>query len=277
MELPRAQLERIVADALNEDIGTGDLTTLYAVSKETRCRAMVVSRCAGVMCGTPVVREVLRQVDADLRMQEQVGEGMRFETGAALIEIEGAAQSILSAERVLLNFLQRMCGIATLTRQYVDAVAGLPVRIADTRKTTPGLRLLEKYAVRTGGGFNHRMGLYDAVMVKDNHIAAAGSITAAVTRLQENVPHTVTITVECETLQDVEEALQAGADILLLDNMSNETRRAAVTLVNGEAVTEASGGITLATVRSIAETGVDILSIGALTHSVPALDLGLDF
>ena len=205
-----------------------------------------------------------------------VTDGSRVVAGMAIGEAIGDAQGILTGERVALNFLQRLSGIATLTAEFVVAVKGTNARIVDTRKTTPGLRALEKYAVLCGGGFNHRMGLFDAVMIKDNHIAAAGGITNAVTMARESIPHTMTITVECESLEQVEEALNAGADILLLDNMQQDTLRSAVNMACGKAILEASGGITLDNVREIAETGVQIISVGALTHSAPALDISLE-
>lgn len=262
--------------ALREDIGTGDVTTLSTVPPEARARGRMVAKAAGVVAGLPVVEEVYRQISPQVVVRPLAAEGARVQPGDALCEIEGPAQAILIGERVALNFLQRLSGIATRTARFVELVAGTGARIVDTRKTTPGLRLLEKYAVRVGGGHNHRMGLYDAVMIKDNHIIAAGGITAAVRRAREAAPHTMTVTVECETLAQVDEALEAGADALLLDNMDNATRAEAVRRAKGRALTEASGGITEGTAREIAKTGVDILSIGALTHSAPALDISLD-
>jgi nicotinate-nucleotide pyrophosphorylase (carboxylating) len=269
-------LEETVRRALREDIGAGDVTTESVVPPGTRARGRFVAKAAGVVAGLPVVTEVFRQVSAEVRVTPRIEEGARAQEGDILAEVEGPARALLMGERVALNFLQRLSGIATQTARFVDLVAGTGARIVDTRKTTPGLRALEKYAVRVGGGFNHRMGLYDAVMIKDNHIVAAGGITAAVTRARAAIPHTMTITVECETLAQVDEALNAGADILLLDNMDRAACAEAVRRAKGRARTEASGGITVETAREIAQTGVDILSIGALTHSAPALDISLD-
>jgi nicotinate-nucleotide pyrophosphorylase (carboxylating) len=286
------QIEEIVTLVLREDVGTGDVTTESTVSADRTGVGRIVAKSEGVIAGLPVVEEVFRQVDGALSVRRLVEEGERVHPGDVACEVSGSARSILIGERVALNFLQRLSGIATLTSEFVTIVSGarasrepgsagasrsqLPVRIVDTRKTTPGLRVLEKYAVTVGGGYNHRMGLYDAVMVKDNHIVAAGGILPAVRAARAAIPHTMTITVECETLEQVDEALEAGADVLLLDNMTNEMRAEAVARVSGRALTEASGGITLETAAAIAATGVDILSIGALTHSAPALDISLD-
>jgi nicotinate-nucleotide pyrophosphorylase (carboxylating) len=270
-------IQGVVAAALREDVGTGDLSSESAVPAVAFGRAEVVSREAGVLAGLTVLREVFRQVDSDLSVTSRLQDGDHLRPGESIGTVEGTGRSILTAERVALNFLQRLSGIATVTARFVEQVAGTGARIVDTRKTTPGLRALEKYAVRVGGGFNHRMGLYDAVMIKDNHIVAAGGITPAVKRARAQIPHTMTITVECETLKQVDEALAAGADILLLDNMDNPTRAEAVRRARSRALTEASGGITLETVADVARTGVDIISVGALTHSAPALDISLDF
>lgn len=273
----RFAVANIVRTALAEDIGTGDVTTLATVSPEARGRAQIVAKAAGVLAGMPVVEEVFRQVSPEIKVCPAVAEGVYFAPGDVLCEIEGPAQAILTGERVALNFLQRLCGIATRTARLVMQVEGTGAQIVDTRKTTPGLRLLEKYAVTVGGGRNHRMGLYDAVMIKDNHIVAVGSITTAVQRARKAVPHTMTVTVECQTLEQVDEALQAGADILLLDNMDIATLTEAVRRSKGHALTEASGGITEETAAEIARTGVDLLSVGALTHSAPAVDMSLEF
>lgn len=269
-------LEETVQIALHEDTGTGDVTTLATVDPVVRGRARIVAKGFGVAAGLPVVDEVFRQVDSNVVVTRTVHDGARVAPGETLCEIEGPAQSILIGERVALNFLQRLSGVATKTARFVELVAGSNARVVDTRKTTPGLRVLEKYAVTVGGGRNHRMGLYDAVMIKDNHIVAAGGITPAVERARALIPHTMTITVECESLEQVDQALAAGADILLLDNMDNESRAEAVMRAKGRAITEASGGIDEDTVALIAATGVDIMSIGALTHSAVALDISLD-
>ncbi len=269
-------LTEIVANALAEDIGTGDITTMSTVPANQKAVGKLQMKQAGVIAGLEVAIEVFRQVDPQLSVDFSVENGDFVPAGTIIGEISGSARSVLIGERVALNFVQRLSGIATRTAGFVKLVEGTNARIVDTRKTTPGLRLLEKMAVISGGGHNHRMGLYDAVMIKDNHIIASGGITAAVTRARKAISHTMTITVECETLEQVAEAIDAGADILLLDNMDLETRTAAVKLTNGRAITEASGGINESTAADIARCGVDILSIGALTHSAVALDISLD-
>jgi nicotinate-nucleotide pyrophosphorylase (carboxylating) len=276
MQIDTRILEETVRIALREDIGTGDVTTLSTVDPRAIGRAATVSKAYGIVAGLPVVEEVFRQVDPRVTISRSVNDGARVGPGETLCTIAGPAQSILTGERVALNFLQRLSGVATRTAKFVELTAGTRARIVDTRKTTPGLRVLEKYAVTVGGGRNHRMGLYDAVMIKDNHIVAAGGTKAAIERARLAVPHTMTITVECETLEQVDEALESGADVLLLDNMDNATRTEAVHRAAGRALTEASGGITEGTAAEIAGTGVDILSVGALTHSAPALDISLD-
>lgn len=265
----------IVRRALQEDVGSGDITTLLTVPVEAQARAVMLARQDGVVAGLPVAQEVFRQVDPALRFRVLLAEGAPFRNGDLLCEITGRAQSILTGERVALNFVQRLSGIATRTSRFVALVQGTRARIVDTRKTTPGLRSLEKYAVRAGGGFNHRAGLYDAILIKDNHIRACGSVTAAV-QAAARAPHTMTITVECTTLEQVDEALLAGAQILLLDNMDLPTLRQAVERVAGRAMTEASGGVSEQTVAAIAQTGVDIISVGALTHSAPSVDISLE-
>ncbi len=269
-------LPELVQRALSEDIGAGDLTTLLTVPSHLQTTAHMASRSAGVLAGLPAAVQTFQQVDAALQITLCMQDGNHIQPGDILLRIQGCAASILTAERVALNFVQRLSGIATLTAQFVQSISASSARIADTRKTTPGLRVLEKYAVRMGGGHNHRSGLYDAVLIKDNHIAACGSITAAVQTARQGAPHTCTITVECDTLQQMEEALQAGADIILLDNMPPSMLRQAVERSKGKALLEASGGISLQTAAEIAACGVDILSVGALTHSAPALDIGLD-
>jgi nicotinate-nucleotide pyrophosphorylase (carboxylating) len=269
-------LRETVRVALREDIGGGDVTTQSTVDPLSLGSARMVAKGYGVVAGLAVVEEVFRQVDVRVIVMRLVNDGAHVGPGEPLCDIQGPAQAILTGERVALNFLQRLSGIATRTSRFVELVAGTNARIVDTRKTTPGLRALEKYAVTAGGGRNHRMGLYDAVLIKDNHIVAAGGITAAVRRARASIPHTMTITVECETLEQVDEALAAGADILLLDNMDNATRAEAVRRAAGRSLIEASGGITDETAAAIAATGVDILSVGAITHSAVALDISLD-
>lgn len=273
---PRSELERIVALALAEDIGRGDATSRAIVDPGERGRATVSFRAPGVVCGLPVVAEVFRQIDRSTAVVVLVPEGTHLDAPAPVARIEGATLALLAGERVALNFVARLAAVATLTRRYVDAIAGTRARILDTRKTTPGLRSLEKYAVRVGGGRNHRLGLDDGILIKDNHIAFAGSIGEAVRRARAAAPLGLRVEVETETLDDVREALGAGADMLLLDNMSAPLMRQAVELVAGRVPLEASGGITLSNVREIAETGVDLISVGALTHSAGSLDVSMD-
>jgi nicotinate-nucleotide pyrophosphorylase (carboxylating) len=271
----------IIRRALSEDIGTGDVTTLATVPADAMAAAVMVAREPLVVCGLPLAEAVFKEVSAKIEMERQAEDGARANRGQTLLRLRGPAGSILTAERVALNFVQRLSGIATLTARFVEAVAGTHARILDTRKTTPGLRQLEKYAVTCGGGTNHRAGLFDRVLIKDNHLAALrqeppNAIEAAVRRAREKYPK-LEVEVEADTLEQVEQALLAQADVILLDNMSNEDLRAAVWLVNGRAKTEASGGVSLASVRAIAETGVDYISVGGLTHSARAVDVALDF
>lgn len=266
----------VVRQALAEDIGTGDMTTLFTVPADTTARGALVAKQAGVVAGLPVAAQVFAQVDPALSIEFHAEDGSYVEAGDTLMTVSGSARSILTGERVALNFVQRLSGIATKTSRFVALVEGTKARIVDTRKTTPGLRALEKYAVRVGGGYNHRFGLYDAIMIKDNHIQAAGGITPAVQAAYAQAPHTMTVTVECESLEQVEEAIAAGVDIVLLDNMDLETLRQAVELLDGQAAAEASGGVNEETATAIAQTGVDIISVGALTHSAVALDISLD-
>lgn len=267
--------------ALAEDVGAGDLTSLATVPGHATATAVVVAREALVVAGLPVAEAVFRQVDPALEITCLAADGDSVGAEQPLMRAAGAARSILTAERVALNFLQRLSGIATLTRQYVDAIQGARATILDTRKTTPGLRRLEKYAVECGGGQNHRFGLFDMVLIKDNHLAALrdalpNPIAAAVQRARERYPG-VRIEVETDTLEQVELALEAGVDLVLLDNMTGIQLRLAVQKARGRALTEASGGVNLGTVRAIAETGVDLISVGALTHSARAVDIALDF
>ncbi|MDR7415228.1 MAG: carboxylating nicotinate-nucleotide diphosphorylase [Armatimonadota bacterium] len=279
-EIPPLALERIVTAALQEDLPWGDLTTESLFPAPLQARGEVVAKRPGILAGVPVLEAVFRRLDPEVKVTGQCPEGAEVEPGQGVAVVEGDARALLAGERVALNFLGRLSGIATLTRRYVQAVAGLPCRIVDTRKTTPGLRVLEKYAVRVGGGANHRFGLSDGVLVKDNHLSLLRregiSLREALARIRSRAPHGVRIQVEVTELGQVEEALEAGADALLLDNMDLQTLREAVALCGGRALTEASGGITLETVRAVAETGVDLISIGALTHSAPALDLSLE-
>jgi len=269
-------VERLVRAALEEDIGRGDLTTQLTVPAGTRAEAELLAKQDLVLAGLPLLERVFDLLGATVKIAHRVAEGSLVGRGTVVSVLEGAAADLLTGERVALNFVQHLSGVATLTRRFVDAVAGTRARIVDTRKTLPGLRVLEKYAVRTGGGANHRMGLDDGVLIKDNHIVAAGGITAAVTRARETLPHTVKIEVECTTLAQVDEALGVAAEAILLDNMTPERMKEAVARIGGRAVVEASGGVNLDTVRAIAETGVDLISVGALTHSAPAVDLSLE-
>jgi nicotinate-nucleotide pyrophosphorylase (carboxylating) len=278
--LPAPVLERYARSALEEDLGAGDLTTDLLVPGDAMARATILARAGGVACGLEVARAVFLALDPGLDVVPVVSDGHAVASGASLMTIRGAARPILSAERPALNFIGRMSGIASLTRRYVEAVEGTGTRIVDTRKTTPGLRLLEKYAVRCGGGHNHRFGLSDGFMLKDNHRAAltrAGvSLPEAVRQARDRLGHGVAVTVEVDEVEQLADALEAGADSILLDNMTPEQLRLAVSQVNGQALTEASGGITLESVRVAAECGVDLVSVGALTHSAPALDVALE-
>jgi nicotinate-nucleotide pyrophosphorylase (carboxylating) len=267
-------VQELIDRALAEDVGDGDLTTAALVPADARARARIEQKAPGVIAGIHVAESVFRRVDPALRWHGHAPEG-EWRDGGLVAEVAGATASILRGERVALNFLGRLSGIATLTARYVQAVDGTGARILDTRKTTPGLRALEKQAVAAGGGVNHRFGLYDAMLVKENHIAAAGGVAEATRRALAAGPDGVPVEIECATLPDVEEALGAGAKRILLDNMSLDDLRRAVAVADGRAELEASGNVTLETVRAIAETGVDFISVGALTHSAPALDLSL--
>lgn len=276
--LPAHLITRAVTDALAEDLGlSGDITTLSTVPAQARARGVFAARKPGVIAGLDVAAATFQAVDPAVSFTRLVEDGARVEPGTVVARVEGPARAILTGERVALNFLGRMSGIATLTRRYADAVAGTRARIADTRKTTPGLRAFEKYAVRCGGGVNHRTGLFDAILIKDNHIVAAGGIAAAIAGARAHAGHLVKIEVEVDTLDQLDEVIARGADAVLLDNMTPDVLRAAVARVGGRMLTEASGGVSLDSVRAIAEAGVDLISIGALTHSASVLDLGLDF
>jgi nicotinate-nucleotide pyrophosphorylase (carboxylating) len=278
--LPLDEVRSVVARALAEDLPWGDATSDVLIPPDQPGVGRIEARTAGVLAGLPVAAEVFRQVDPTLRFEALLEDGARLAPGQVIARIRGPLRSLLKGERTALNFLQRLGGIATATDRYVQAVAGCRARIVDTRKTTPGLRLLEKYAVRVGGGRNHRYCLSDAAMLKDNHLAALRlrgvGLAGAVADLRSRLPHTATIEVEVEGFDELREALAAGADTILLDNMSPPEMAEAVRLVDGRARLEASGGITLETVRAVAETGVDLISVGALTHSVRALDISLE-
>ncbi|GAM11599.1 putative nicotinate-nucleotide pyrophosphorylase [Geobacter sp. OR-1] len=268
-------IDRIIENALLEDIHTGDITTLSVVPHKRPAKARLLAKEPLVLAGLLVAEKVFITLDKHVSFKHLSADGDTIAKGDLIATMEGDASVLLQGERVALNLLQRMCGTATLTAKYVEAVAGTKARIVDTRKTTPGLRVLEKYAVRVGGGVNHRTGLYDGVLIKENHIVAAGGITQAINSARAYIPHTLKIEIETETISQVEEALAAGAEIIMLDNMDLDTIRSAVALVNGRALLEASGGVSLETVRPIAETGVDIISVGALTHSARAMDISM--
>ncbi|RDV84247.1 carboxylating nicotinate-nucleotide diphosphorylase [Ammonifex thiophilus] len=268
--------DEIIIRALREDIGPGDITTELLVPLEKTGRGIILTKEEGVVAGLPVAARVFALLDPRVAFLPQVEEGARVGKGEVLARVEGPLRGILMGERVALNFLRHLSGIATRTRAVVELVQDYPVRILDTRKTTPGLRSMEKYAVRVGGGSNHRFGLFDGILIKDNHIRAVGSVAEAVRRAREGAPATLKIEVETKSLAEVEEALAAGADIIMLDNMPVGEMRRAVELVKGRALLEASGGITEKNVREVAATGVNFISLGALTHSVKALDISLD-
>ena len=270
-------IDEAVTRALAEDLAGGDLTTEATVAENIQCMGRAVARSPLVACGSDVFARVFYAVDASLRVEELVADGTWTEPGRVLWEVEGNARSVLLGERTALNFVQRMSGVATLARKFVEALpAGSRVRIVDTRKTTPGLRHFERYAVRTAGAHNHRDMLGSSVLIKDNHIEAAGGVDQAVTLARRHAPHTCRIEVEVESLEQLEQALQAGADIVMLDNFSPEHIDTAVTRARGRALLEVSGKITLDQVATLAQQGIDIISVGALTHSAPAADIALD-
>ncbi len=275
---PRHVIERVVALALEEDLGRGDVTTDATVPAHVQGAANFRARQPLVLSGVPIIAEVFRQVDASLQLHVHAQEGDSLSVGQKACTVRGSAASILKGERVALNFAQRMSGVATMSRTYVEALpSGSPTRIADTRKTTPGLRALERYAVRCGGAHNHREDLSSAVLIKDNHIAAAGGVAEAIARARAHAAHTSRVECEVDTMTQLEVALAAGADIIMLDNFDNDAVRDAIALVDGRALLEASGGITLERVHALGLLGVDVISVGALTHSAPAVDLGLDW
>lgn len=274
-ELP---LRTVVRDALFEDRAFEDVTTLATIPADSLSSAVLAARKPGVICGGPLAVEAFTQLSPHVRVEVVRTDGTVVQKGDQVLRITGPSRALLQAERVALNYMMHLSGIATLTHTYVQAIAGTKARILDTRKTTPGLRHLEKYAVRCGGGRNHRMDLASMAMLKDNHLAAVGGdIVAAVAAVRATLPAGTWVEVEADRREQVERALAAGADVIMLDNMPLDAMRDCVQLVNGAAIVEASGGVTLDRVRAIAETGVDWISVGALTHSAPALDLGLDF
>lgn len=280
--LPDLMIEPVVRLALAEDLGrAGDMTAMACIPQGARMRAAFAARKAGVLAGIDCVRLAVRAMDPAASIDLRLRDGDAFEAGAVLAEVEADARAFLSAERTALNLLGRLSGVATLTRAYVDAVRGTKARIADTRKTTPGLRALEKHAVACGGGINHRFGLDDAILIKDNHVAVCGGVGEAVRRARAFAPHLMKVEVEVDGLDQLDEALAlipegVGPDVIMLDNFALDDLREAVRRAEGRVVLEASGGVDLSTVRGIAETGVDVISVGALTHSAPVLDIGLD-
>ncbi|OKP86992.1 carboxylating nicotinate-nucleotide diphosphorylase [Paenibacillus sp. P32E] len=273
------ELVQMIKGWLHEDVGSGDITSRTTIPAGHESKGIIHAKEDGIICGVPVAELVFEVVDPSLVFTAMVQEGQAITKGTVIAEVEGSTHSILTGERLALNLMQRLSGVASRTHSFVQKLEGLPSRLVDTRKTTPGHRMLEKYAVRIGGGANHRFGLYDAVMIKDNHIKGAGGIRQAVGRARANIPHTMTIEVETESLDQVEEAIAAGADIIMLDNMFPELMTEAVRRVKTKAPhvkTEASGNVSLETVRRIAETGVDVISVGRLTYSFSSLDISLD-
>jgi nicotinate-nucleotide pyrophosphorylase (carboxylating) len=269
------EIQRIIKNALKEDIGTGDITTLSTVSHAKKGKALAIAKADFIIAGIDVFEAVFKTVDRMIRVKQLTQDGCRVKKGNVIAEISGSLSAVLQAERVSLNLFQRMCGIATATSKYVKAVRGTGVKILDTRKTSPGLRVLDKMAVRLGGGTNHRMGLYDGVLIKDNHIEAAGGIAAAVKAVKNNLSRPMTIEVETKNIKEVKEALACGADIIMLDNMTAPMMKKAVDWVAGRALLEASGNVNLQNIAGIAAIGVDYISVGALTHSVTAADISL--
>jgi nicotinate-nucleotide pyrophosphorylase (carboxylating) len=280
MPLNKLRIEEIIDRALAEDLAEGDVTTEASIPADRQGAGFVVAKREGVLAGVNVAKQVFHRVDPELKVELLLEDGARVKPGSKVARVSGSIASILKAERVALNFLQHLSGVASETNRYVEAVGGLPVRIMDTRKTTPGLRLLEKHAVKAGGGQNHRMSLGDGILIKDNHLAALRSqglnLKQIVAKARQDSPQRLPVEVEVGTVAEAWEAVEAGADIIMLDNMSIENMRKAVEFIHGRALIEASGGITLDSVRVVAETGVDFISIGALTHSARALDISLE-
>ena len=273
--LNQRMLDKIICNALEEDVFRGDLTTEMTIPEENMSRAIIKVKAPGIICGLEVVKRVFEIVDPSIVFIQVIEEGGQVEVGDIAAKLEGNTKSLLTGERTALNFLQRMSGIATLTRLFCDKTKGTKARIVDTRKTAPGLRLLDKYAVVCGGGTNHRYCLADGILIKDNHIKAAGGIKDALKAVKGKVPHTLKIEIETSTLSEVREAIEEGADIIMLDNMTVDEMKEAVRLINGKAIVEASGNVSIENVNQIAFAGVDVISIGALTHSVEAMDISM--
>ncbi|WP_069650659.1 carboxylating nicotinate-nucleotide diphosphorylase [Caloranaerobacter ferrireducens] len=270
------QIEDIIKNALIEDMNNGDITTDNLIGQDDISEAEIIAKEDGILAGIEIAEITFKLLDKDIQFYRLKEDGQFLRKGDVIAKIKGKTRAILSGERTALNFLQRLSGIATKTRKFVDKVEKYKVRVADTRKTTPGIRVLEKYAVKLGGGSNHRYNLSDAVMIKDNHIRAVGSIERAIKLMREKVSHTVKIEVEVETIEEFKQALSAGADIIMLDNMSIEKMKEAVSINNKKAILEASGNVNIDNIEEVAKTGVDVISVGALTHSVKALDISLN-
>ena len=268
------QYQKLIDHALREDIGTGDLSTMI-IPSDLMGQARIYAKENGVVCGIELVEAIFKRVDSRIEIESFINDGQNIEPGTIVMEISGPLAGILQGERTALNFMQHLSGIASITRKMVNIVADLGVKVVDTRKTMPGMRALQKYAVRVGGGYNHRYGLYDAVMLKDNHHAALGGLQNAVMSARKQLGHMVKIEVECETLDQVRKSVECGVDVIMLDNMSIDDMKKAVGIIDNRAIIEASGGITEASIREVAKTGVNIVSIGRLTHSVRALDFSL--
>ena len=277
MKLDNNEIDKIISRALKEDVGTGDITSNLIIPRNKTAKAFILAKEEGVIAGLQVAKSVFYKLDKNIRWKNLVMEGEFVSAGTKIVEMKGPYRALLTGERTALNFLQRMSGIASLTLKYVEQLSDLKTKILDTRKTVPGLRLLDKYSVKKGAGTNHRIGLYDMVLIKDNHIKAAGSISEAVKQVKGKLNKKIKIEVETATLDEVKEALNSGANIIMLDNMSIKQMKEAVKIINGKVKVEASGGVNINSVRMIAETGVDYISVGALTHSVKALDIGMYF
>ena len=269
-------IDKIIDSALEEDLGPGDITTAALVDLSVKGEARLIAKEEIILAGIEIFSRVFSRLDPEIVVETKYRDGEAVSNGEDIGIVKGSMRGILSGERTALNFLQRLSGIATLTRKYVERTDSSKVRVIDTRKTTPGLRILEKYAVRRGGGFNHRFGLFDGILIKDNHIAVAGSIAKALARIKGRVPHTLRIEVEVEDIKGVEEAIGAGADAILLDNMSLKEMREAVSIAGGRVLLEASGGITLESIEEVSKTGIDLISVGAITHSARSVDISLE-